>query len=376
MRITILAPVPVWTLPGLEHLHQAGHYATWLEPLIPEFASYPDLDLHWITFSKQTPTYIRHETNGQTFHILPRKSMGFQIVTGYFAEVRRIKALVSELEPNVLHAWGSEDAYGWSGAWSGVENRIFTLQGCLTEYKRLLGGNWLFRLQCLYEKSTVNRYRQGTAESPGARALLQALNPRIEIELVDYGVNAAFFETIWNPSEIPNLVFLGSICKRKGIEDLIKVAASPELSHIRFNILGEGELRQELEQTSTPNVEWLGKCQRPQVIDNLTRAWGLIVPTYSDTGPTVIKEARVIGLPIITTTGAGARCYVNHGVSGFVGKTGDLDFLKSAILDLTRSREQTIEMGSVDHATQRNQLHPRTTAAKFANLYRGLTSHT
>lgn len=372
MRIAILANVPVWTLPGLEHLHRPGHYATWLEPLIPEFqaiAGERGLDLHWITFSKETPTYLRHQAHGQTFHILPRKSMAVQMATGYLGEARCIKSLVSDLKPDVLHAWGSEDAYGWSGAWSGIENRIFTLQGCLTEYKRLLGGSALFRLQCLYEKPTVKRYRRGTAESPGARDLLQALNPAMDISLVDYGVNPGFFEATWNPSEAPNLVFLGSIGKRKGIADLIQVAGDPDLSHIRFKILGEGELRQELEPKATPNVEWLGKCARPQVIENLSGAWGLIVPTYSDTGPTVIKEARVIGLPIITTTGAGARCYVKHGESGFVGTPGDLDFLKTSLLQLTTTREKAIEMGKVDHAEQREQLHPRTTARKFASLY-------
>lgn len=372
MKVVILANVPTWTLPGLEHLHRPGHYATWLEPLVPAFkdvAAEHEFDLHWITFSKQTNSYICHQAHGQTFHILPRKSMAIQMATGYLNEARRIKALVSELKPDVLHAWGSEDAYGWSGAWSGIANRIFTLQGCLTEYQRLLGGSPLFRLQCLYEKPTVNRYKRGTAESPGARDLLQVINPKMEISLVDYGVNPEFFEANWNPSETPNLVFLGSVGKRKGIHDLVEVAGDPELSHLRFKILGEGELRQELEAKTTPNVEWLGKCARPKVIENLSSAWGLIVPTYSDTGPTVIKEARVIGLPIITTTGAGARCYVKHGESGFVGTPGDLDFLKTSILSLTTSREHAIAMGQVDHPDQREQLHPRTTARKFASLY-------
>lgn len=369
MRIAILANVPVWTLPGLEHLRHNRHYATWLEPLIPEFAAFPDLEIHWITMCKETERDLSHRAHRQTFHILARGSMAVQMASGYATEILRIRKTIRSIRPDLVHAWGSEDVYGLAGSFSGVKKRIFTLQGCLTEYLRLLGGSALFRLQAMYEKPMIRRYGRATAESPAAADLLRGINPKLDIELVDYGVNPDFFSASWNPSPQPELLFLGSISKRKGIADLIAVAKLPEMSHIRFRIAGEGELRQELEQKATPNVEWLGKCARPQVIENLSGAWGLVVPTYSDTGPTVIKEARVIGLPIITTTGAGARCYVKHGESGFVGTPGDLEFLKTSLLQLTTNRDKAIEMGKVDHAEQREQLHPRTTARKLADLY-------
>jgi glycosyltransferase involved in cell wall biosynthesis len=369
MRIAILANVPVWTLPGLEHLRHHRHYATWLEPLIPEFAAFPELEIHWITMCKETERDLTHRMHGQTFHILSRGSMAVQMASGYATEILRIRKTIRSIRPDLVHAWGSEDVYGLAGSFSGVKKRIFTLQGCLTEYLRLLGGSALFRLQAMYEKPMIRRYKYATAESPAAAVLLRGINPKLDIELVDYGVNPDFFSASWKPSPQPELLFLGSISKRKGIADLIAVAKLPELSHIRFRIAGEGELRAELEATSTPNVEWLGKCGREEVIRHMESAWGMVIPTYSDTGPTVIKEARVIGLPIITTTGAGAACYVTEGKSGFVGVPGDRDFLKTSLLQLTTNRAKAIEMGKVDHAEQREQLHPRTTARKLADLY-------
>jgi len=369
MKIAILANVPVWTLPGLEHLKHNRHYATWLEPLIPAFESHRDLDIHWITMCKETEKPIQHQAFGQTFHILPRGSMALQMLTGYVTEILRIRKVLQQIKPDVVHAWGSEDVYGLAGASSGVCNRIFTLQGCLTEYLRLLGGGFLFRLQTLYERPMVRRYQRATAESPDAAGLLRDLNPALNIELIDYGVNAAFFEAAWSPAKEPEILFLGSVSKRKGIIDLIAAAGKPKLSHICFKIAGEGELRTELEAISTPNVHWLGKCTRQEVIRHLEAAWALVIPTYSDTGPTVIKEARVVGLPVITTTGAGARCYIKEGESGFVGEPGDRDFLESAILEITGSRKEAIRMGTIDHELQREQLHSRTTARKLVELY-------
>lgn len=372
MRIAILANVPVWTLPGLEHLHRPGHYATWLEPLIPEFqaiAGERGLDLHWITFSKETPTYLRHQSRGQTFHILPRKSMALQMATGYLGEIRRIRKILRKIKPDLVHCWGSEDVYGLAGAFSGIEKRIFTLQGCLTEYLRLLGGGLLFRLQALYEKPTVLRYCQATAESPGAAALLHGLNPALQVDLVDYGVNPAFFDAKWNPAEEPEVVFLGSISKRKGIADLIELAKRPDLAHVKFKILGEGELRGKLAAHSPPNVEWLGKCARAEVIAHLEAAWALVIPTYADTGPTVVKEARVVGLPIVTTTGAGACSYVIEGDCGHVTAPGDLDALASGIMNLCESRETCHARGASSWQEHRKILHSKTTARKLADLY-------
>jgi glycosyltransferase involved in cell wall biosynthesis len=373
MRVAILANLPVWTLPGLDHLRHKRHYATWLEPLIPDFKEVTEeygLEFHWITMCKETATDLSHEAHGQAFHILSRGSMAVQMSTAYVSEIRRIRRVLTTIRPDVVHAWGSEDVYGMAGAFSGIENRLFTLQGCLTEYLRLLGGSFLFRLQTLYEKPTVNRYRKGTAESPGAATLLQQLNPELDIQLVDYGVNPAFFDATWSPAESPEVLFLGSVSKRKGIIDLIELAQRPDLAHIQFKIAGDGELRRELEAIASPNVTWLGKCARPEVIRHLESSWALFTPTYADTGPTVIKEARVVGLPIITTTGAGACSYVTTTGCGHVTEPGDLEALAGALLDVCGSRARAMELGAMGLVEQRITLHPKTTAKKFAAIYR------
>lgn len=372
MRIAIIATVPVWVLPGLEHLHRPGHYATWLESLIPEFARAQGLDLHWITMCKETKVPMEHRAFGQTFHILPRGKMSISMATGYIFEIRRIKKLLGRLNPDLLHAWGSEDVAGLAGALSGIQCRIFTLQGSLNEYLRLLGGSFLFRLQALYERPAVRRFTHGTAESPEARRLLLELNPAMVVKLVDYGVHPEFFETKWEPAPKPEMLFVGSISKRKGVADLIETARTPGLAHVKFKIAGAGALQEELEAQSPPNVEWLGKCSRAEVIQHMARSWALVMPTYADTGPTVVKEARVLGLPIITSTGAGASSYIESGKSGFVIKPGDLDALRDAVLSITVSRDTCMEMGRCGLEEIREQLHPRKTAENFAKLYREL----
>lgn len=375
MRIAIIANVPVWTLPGLENLHHNRHYATWLEPLIPAFERFSsEIDLHWITMCKETSHAIEHKAFGQTFHIMPRGRLSVSMATGYIGEILRIRQILTRLQPNLVHAWGSEDVCGLAGAFSGIPNRIFTLQGCFTEYVRLLGGSALFRLQACYERPSVRRYGIGTAESPTAAELLLEMNPGMRVDLVDYGVSRDFFDSRWVPAEDPELVFVGGICERKGILDLIQVAKHQHLSHIKFSILGEGPLRSALEALSTPNVEWLGKCSRQEVIQHLSKAWALVIPTYADTGPTVIKEARVVGLPVITTTSAGASSYVTESGCGVVITSGDQDALAEGILKVCATRDECMRIGQAGWADHRIVLQPNTTAEKFVSLYRELSN--
>lgn len=372
IRVTILADVPLWTLPGMEHLYRPGHYATWIESLIPAFAASRELDIHWICMSQQADKPLTHEAHNQTFHILPRSKKSFSMVTAYLSETRRITTLINHIRPTLIHAWGSEDVYGLAAARSKFEKRLFTLQGCLSDYLKLLGGGFLFRLQTLYEKHTIRRFQMGTAESPSAADALKCIHPTMEIQLVDYGVNPDFFEAVWEPDAEPTVSFVGAVTRRKGIHDLVTLAGDPELQHIRFQILGDGDLMQELQQDSPDNVEWLGKCFRQKVIEVLARSWCLFIPTYADTGPTVIKEARVIGLPIITTNGAGASSYVTRHDSGHVTTPGDIHAMRRHLTELCASREHCIEVGKRGHAENRLQLSPSATAKAFAEIYKSM----
>ena len=373
LKIAIIADIPVWLLPGLESLSTPGHYATWLEALVPAFEEYQDLDLHWICMSKQTGRYMIHEAYGQTFHILPRWKKAFSMLTGYLLESRRINKIIDDIQPDLVHAWGTEDVHGLAASRCKATNRLFTLQGCLGDYLNLLGGNLLFRLQTMYEKRTIKKFKHGTAESASAVESLRRINPTMNIRQVDYGVHPDFFHVDWNPSDEPTITFIGAVTARKGIQDLITIANQPDLNHIRFQVLGDGDLMEELQSFSNTNIEWLGKCSRGEVIEALSHSWCLFIPTYADTGPTVIKEARVVGLPVITTTGAGASSYIERYRSGYVAEPGDIAGMCSYIRHLCSSRTQCIESGNQGHKEDRIQLSPAKTAQEFSDIYRTLT---
>ncbi|MGJ8696839.1 MAG: glycosyltransferase family 4 protein [Verrucomicrobiaceae bacterium] len=376
IKVAILANVPVWTLPDKERFFEAGHYATWLETLIPEFEDVDqEVELHWITMSKVIEKSEVFRSRNQWFHVVPRRSLGIAMLTGHIVEIFKIRRILDEIEPDVLHSWGSEDVYGLAGVFSGMDRRIFSLQGCLTEYLRLIGGSFLFRVQALYEKFTIRRFSYATAESPAAMTLLKEINPQMKVKLVDYGVSPEFSSREWSPSEKPAVLFVGAVTQRKGIQDLIEVAGRKELEGIEFRIAGDGDAKPHLEGISSSNVKWLGKLDRETVGEEMSKAWALVIPTYSDTGPTVVKEARFQGIPVVTTTGAGAKQYIEPSGAGVVVEPGDLDALALAVQEMCESREKCLEIGRRDWDVHRVELHPSETARRLLEYYQEVSEN-
>lgn len=373
LKILVLADVPIWTLPGLEQYERSGHYATWLKSLIPAFEKVIDsyeIELHWVVFVKNIQKPLKHHVFGQTFHILPRWKKLASMLTGYWHECKKIQEICDTLNPDLVHAWGSEDVYGLGCSRLIFEGpKIFTLQGCLGEYVRRVGGGIIFRLQAAYENKTIRHFNYASAESPMAAKLLREINPHIEVGIIDYGVDQLFHNTRWTPVLNPEIIFVGAVTERKGLRETIEAFARPELRHVKLHILGEGDLFDELKAVATNNIEWHGKLSREKVSQKLSRAWAFLMPTYSDTGPTVVKEARVVGMPVITTTAAGAASYIKHGESGYIIEPKDADAIVDSVLRVTESLDVCRSMGKCDWSDTKSVLKSSMTAKSFVTLY-------
>jgi len=374
MRVVVLADVPLGLLPGLEDLPKSsGPYATWLEALVPEFEAMGDLDLHWIVMAKGVRQAVMRRSLGQTFHVLPRFRKLASMLTAYRLETLRIRRVIRRLKPQVVHAWGSEDVYGLAGARSGVQRKIFTLQGCGTEYlARVPKVHPLVRLQATFESGMIRCYPVGTGESMLSVGCLKMIHPDIKVHCIDYGVPPAFFRGNWNPSAQVNILFAGEFCQRKGVHDLLAVARSHLYQDIRLDLAGAGELDSAIEAEGLPNVRLLGRLSRPELIAQMEKAWCLVIPTYADTGPSIVKEARVVGLPVITTTAAGAATYITEAGCGCVIEPGNRDQLAAAIAQVCASRETCLALGRNGWAGHREVFHPANAARQFAELYRSL----
>ena len=149
----------IWILPGMERFRHGGHFCHGLNLSFLPLKMCGDLELHWITFSKEVDKDYDKEAFGQYFHILRRGSLAVSMVTRYWYECRAVRKIIRKLNPDLVHAWGSEDV--WDCRFEiGNKNKLFTLQGSLTDYFQKMGGSFLFRTQASYEEGTVKKFKE------------------------------------------------------------------------------------------------------------------------------------------------------------------------------------------------------------------------
>jgi glycosyltransferase involved in cell wall biosynthesis len=106
----------------------------------------------------------------------------------------------------------------------------------------------------------------------------------------------------------------------------------------------------------------------------LQAAWAFVLPTRGDTSPNSVKEARVIGLPVITTRHGGQAGYIIDGVNGRIVDPLDARHLAAALADVMGGLDRARELGAGRHAEDRAYLRPERTAEGFAAIYRELLS--
>jgi len=374
MKIAILAGYPIHLLPGMEDHRSGAHYATWLPQLSKNFEKLmdPTDQIHWIVMVKGIDKRIDVSHNGQQFHLIPRFKLSVSIATKFFSDKRKIRSVIDEIEPDLVHGWGTEDAYGQCQAdWKGPS--ILSMQGILSHYWKISKGPILARLLAYYEPETIRRSTMVTSESPWGKARVKEIAPKVDVELVEYGANPVFFDVQKKLSEKPTFVYVGSLDYRKGTDVLAKAFSDPRLSGMRLVVLGDGPMRPLLEECGE-NVELLGRVPPERVRKLLGESWALIHPARADTSPNSVKEARVSGLAIISTELGGQAQYVEDGKSGVFIDPEDAETLIGAVEKISSDPEVANEMGLHKRTAYQALLDPSKTATDFLALYRRLVS--
>jgi glycosyltransferase involved in cell wall biosynthesis len=174
-------------------------------------------------------------------------------------------------------------------------------------------------------------------------------NPFAKVKIVEYGVQQVFFETKWQPEEkTPFALFVGGISPRKGIQDLVGAFRDPKLLGKELVVIGGrvGVWSENVQKNGPSNIRWLGRKTAEETAQYMSKAWCLILPTRADTSPNVVKEARVVGLPVITTRNGGQASYVRDGEDGYFVECGNVNGLIQKIRKVLGCFSEAKKMGA------------------------------
>lgn len=163
------------------------------------------------------------------------------------------------------------------------------------------------------------------------------------------------------------LLFVGWMTAGKGVIELceaMRLVAARNL-FVKLTMVGGGDLLDECrEAAGAPDlagrVDVRGWLPKNEVLEALSQADVLVLPSHAEGFPNVVMEAMAAGLPVIATPVGAIPDSVTHGVNGLLVPVGDAGALADAIESYAKDRRRVEDHGRSAVQAAR-ELHDRDT---------------
>jgi glycosyltransferase involved in cell wall biosynthesis len=147
----------------------------------------------------------------------------------------------------------------------------------------------------------------------------------------------------------PRFLFAGRLEAVKGVRELLEVYRGEPKGLGTLVIAGaKGELEREVVEAAaaSSSIEYLGRLDRAEVMEQLKAARAMLLPsTWYENNPISLIEARAQGVPVICTDMGGLPEMVDDGLDGLVVPSGDVPALASAVRELASDPDRASAMG-------------------------------
>lgn len=367
------------------------HASSWIHTLSEQLALNEDIELHIITHSQLVDNTQVIQKNGISFHIIkycfPFTKRGFpwympfDKLTGYYSFSKRAQKIVEEIRPDLLHVHGTEGGY-FTPAFKANIPCIVSIQGIISEIVKLeptISGY----LQSLYEQHVIRSARYFGCRTNFDFDYIKKRNRKAIIFDLPEAINKVFFYQHWEPQSKLSLVFVGSILRRKGIEDLIYALQKLKniFPSVELRVIGSGTrkyinyLNKIIARYNlTENVSWLGSKSPTEIAVELTQCSYFVLPSLIENSPNCLAEAMAVGVPSIATNVGGIPSMVKDRFDGILFEKNNVDQLVSIIQSLVNDKylQNTLSRNARTKAFERN--YPNQVAKKYIEVYKSLIS--
>jgi len=126
---------------------------------------------------------------------------------------------------------------------------------------------------------------------------------------------SGFLTSNYRLSRSFQLLFIGTICLRKGIARLLEAMDILSNYDIFLTLVGPSEI-DSLSWSHLSNVRWIGSVPRSTVASLYRSAHAMILPTISDGFALTQLESLAYGCPVIASTHCGA--VIRDGINGWI----------------------------------------------------------
>jgi glycosyltransferase involved in cell wall biosynthesis len=326
--------------------------------LVESLSRLGGIELEIIRFWKGTRQVIVHElTPHVRLHLLPAYPVTGMPVA-FIPRILMARRYLSRLVPDLVHGVGTEVGYGLIAVWSGYPH-LLTIHGILSLTHKVNRPVWysVEHIGRWVEYFTLRRARNIIAISDFVETVLSDYL-KVRFYKVSCAVNDRYYTVMKDMTGTePLAIYLGRICPEKGLIDFIKALQIVDHMRIECRIIVIGKASGKLgkpyqaacEQQSSilkyVQVEFSGLLPDSEVVDSLSRATCLVLPSYDENFSMAIAESMATGTPAIGYRSGAISDRITNGIDGFLIEQGDIVCLAERIALLLTNKNLVIKMG-------------------------------
>ena len=303
------------------------------------------------------------------------------------ASIYRIKTLIQEMEPDILHAHYVTN-YGLFGALCNFNPFVITAWGSdilIVPESRLISA--IKRYIATY---TLKKADSVTCDAEHMKETMKRLGvPEEKIKLIYFGIDTRRFSPGQKSEKLkvrlgvynsPTIITLRNLRPVYDVESLIKSVplVLKEIPESKFIIAGKGPEEERLKELAkslgvSDSVKFIGFIPNDELPEYLNSMDVYVSTSLSDAGLAAsTAEAMSCGLPVIVTDVADNKEWVEDGITGFVVPTKDPKLLAEKIIYLLQNENVRKKFGKISRKIieERNNYHKE--MGKMEKIYKEL----
>jgi glycosyltransferase involved in cell wall biosynthesis len=344
------------------------------------FESRPDTEIHVISVLRRAAVAPPKIGKNIFFHAVQVPRWGF-LKSLYMPAIVRIRALLRQIRPKIVHGQGTERYYGLAAAYSGFPSMV-TVHGNMRAVARAVKAR-----EFSFHGITASLESIALRKADGVICLTNYAKREVE-DLADLNwvipnaVHGSFFEIAATPAPVSRVLCLGLVCPYKNQNDLIRLLA-PIAREISFQLIFAGpisdgdygnEFKALVHQHSW--CVYLGALTREEVRAEIGRTTVLAHPSKEDNCPMVILEAMAAGVPAVGSAIGGIPDLIDDRISGYLCDVADMNQFARAIRMILGAPSLRAELSAGAKERAERLFRPASIARQHEGAYRELLNKT
>ncbi len=333
--------------PDALRLHKQFHPGHWVLDLARAQKAHTSLQPELLVNVPGSLTDFEAEWDGIPVHYL-RCPAKYRAKTLLFYETSRLAARLRRLQPDIVHAHGTEGAHVLAAQRSGLPY-VVTAQGLYGIINSLLKLPWWHRQKVIefLEWRALSRARHVIAKSAYIAEKLQQLYPHLVLHRIPNTFDPAIAALPSLPRKKNKLIFVGTLDERKGLDLVLE--ALPRIQGVQedvsLQVIGAGrggsdyirKVEAGLVGLMGSRCEFSGRLPHLEVARAIASAAVLVAPSREEMFGNQVIEALLVGTPCVVSSETAMAENIHRFGNGHVFQNGHAADLAEKVLAVLAS---------------------------------------